>query len=462
MEEGNKKIAVAGHISLDITPVFQNSGKQKLSELFQPGKLLKVGKAMMCTGGAVSNTGLGLKRLGADVVLMAKIGDDYFGNALKDMISAHGCETCISQVPGENTSYTIVLAPKGLDRFFLHDPGCNDTFGCGDVDFEKVGEASHFHFGYPPIMRMFYLDEGEELVRLFKKVKSMGLTTSLDLVAVDPDSEAAGMDWARILERVLPYVDFFVPSIEELGYMLDRPLYCKWQEKAGGEDVTGILSLDEGEELVRLFKKVKAMGLTTSLDLVAVDPDSEAAGMDWARILERVLPYVDFFVPSIEELGYMLDRPLYCKWQEKAGGEDVTGILSLEEDVKPLAARALSMGTRCVLLKCGAAGMYLKTAPEPVWREFLPGFTGWNDISHFEDSYVPDCILSGTGAGDTSIAAFIKAMLDGCGPLECVRLAAATGASCVTAYDALSGLLSFEELRQKMEAGWEKQNIIHP
>ena len=57
MEEGNKKVAVAGHISLDITPVFQNSGKQKLSELFQPGKLLKVGKAMMCTG-AVSYTHL--------------------------------------------------------------------------------------------------------------------------------------------------------------------------------------------------------------------------------------------------------------------------------------------------------------------------------------------------------------------------------------------------------------------
>ena len=376
MGEGNKKIAVAGHISLDITPVFQNSGKQKLSELFQPGKLLKVGKAMMCTGGAVSNTGLGLKRLGADVVLMAKIGDDYFGNALKDMISAHGCESCISQAPGENTSYTIVLAPKGLDRFFLHDPGCNDTFGYADVDFGKVGEAAHFHFGYPPIMRRFYLDDGEELVRLFKKVKSMGLTTSLDLVAVDPDSEAADMDWAKILERVLPYVDFFAPSIEELGYMLDRPLYCKWQETAGGGDVTGILS----------FK----------------------------------------------------------------------------EDVEPLAARALSMGTLCVLLKCGAAGMYLKTAPEPVWKEVLPGFTGWNDISHFEDSYVPDCILSGTGAGDTSIAAFIKAMLDGCEPLECARLAAATGASCVTAYDALSGLLPFEELRQKMEAGWEKQSIIRP
>ena len=60
------------------------------------------------------------------------------------MISAHGCESCISQAPGENTSYTIVLAPKGLDRFFLHDPGCNDTFGYADVDFGKVGKRRIF------------------------------------------------------------------------------------------------------------------------------------------------------------------------------------------------------------------------------------------------------------------------------------------------------------------------------
>ena len=56
------------------------------------------------------------------------------------------------------------------------------------------------------------------------------------------------------------------------------------------------------------------------------------------------LPHVGFFVPAIEELG-MLDPPLYCKWQEKAGGEDVTGILSLEEDVKPFGClSAVHMG----------------------------------------------------------------------------------------------------------------------
>lgn len=376
MGEGKKKIIVAGHISLDITPVFQNSGKQKIGELFQPGKLLRVGEAMMSAGGSVSNTGLGLKRLGADAVLMAKIGDDSFGNILKSMLDTYGCEMCVKQVPGEHTSYTIALAPKGIDRFFLHDPGCNDTFGYEDVDFEQVAEAAHFHFGYPPIMRRFYLNDGEELVELYKKIKSMGLTTSLDLVAVDPDSEAAKQNWERILERVLPYVDFFVPSIEELGYML---------------------------------------------------------------------------APT-----------LYDRWQGKAAGEDVTGVLSLSEDVRPLAEKAVDLGARCVLLKCGAAGMYIKTASKPVWEKYLPEFSGWEGINHFEDSYVPDRILSGTGAGDTSIAAFIKAMLDGCPPLECVRLSVATGASCITAYDSLSGLLSFDEMRDKIQAGWEKQHIIRP
>lgn len=372
--ERNKKVVVAGHISLDITPVFQNSGGQKILELFRPGNLVRVGNAQISTGGAVSNTGLGLHALGGDVLLMAKVGEDEFGRILKERIRQSGCESSIPEVKEESTSYTVVVAPRGLDRFFLHDPGCNDTFCCEDVDFGEVAGAAHFHFGYPTLMRRFYQNDGEELVELFQRVKDLGLTTSLDLTAVDPDSEAAG---------------------------------CNWK-----------------------------------------------------RILASVLPYVDFFVPSIEELGYMLDRRLYDKWQEKAGADDIVSILSLSEDVEVLADQALELGTKAVLLKCGAAGMYLKTAPERVFTEALPFMKGWSGISHFQNSFVPDRILSATGAGDTSIAAFIKAMLEGAGPVECAELAAATGASCVTAYDAVSGLLPFEKLREKIQNGWQQQKII--
>ncbi len=367
--QDGKKVVVAGHISLDITPVFKNSCGQKFSALLRPGKLLRVGKAQVSTGGAVSNTGLGLHALGGNVLLMAKVGIDDFGLILKEKIRQSGCESSILAVEGESTSYTVVIAPKGFDRFFLHDPGCNDTFCCRDVDFDQVAQASHFHFGYPTLMRRFYEHEGEELVELFRRVKKLSLTTSLDLTAVDPDSEAAGCDWEKILAAVLPYVDFFVPSIEELGYMLDKELYDKWQERAGGEDITSILSLSE--------------------------------------------------------------------------------------DVEVLADRALKLGAKAVLLKCGAAGMYLKTEAGHFMK-------GWGDIACFQNSFVPDRILSATGAGDTSIAAFIKAMLDGLRPEECLELAAATGASCVTAYDAVSGLLPFEILKEKIQKGWEQQNIIRP
>ena len=81
----------------------------------------------------------------------------------------------------------------------------------------------------------------------------------------------------------------------------------------------------------------------------------------------------------------------------------------------------------------------------------------WAGQEIFEISYVPDKILSGTGAGDTSIAAFLTAMLQGYSPQDTLRFATATGASCVEAYDALSGLRTFDEIQEKIAAGWQKK-----
>ena len=70
----------------------------------------------------------------------------------------------------------------------------------------------------------------------------------------------------------------------------------------------------------------------------------------------------------------------------------------------------------------------------------------WADKEGFEKSYIPERVLSGTGAGDTSIAAFLTAMLGGYTIEECMQLSTATGASCVT----------FSELQKKIKEGWVK------
>lgn len=155
------RIIVAGHICLDITPIFQSDRAQPLSQVLIPGKLVQMKDVNINTGGAVANTGLALKLLGADVELMGKVGDDEFGRIVLDRLRAYGVEEGSMIVsPDSGTSYSIVIAPPGTDRIFLHNPGANDTFRARDLDFAKIARADFFHFGYPPIMRHMYEDGG--------------------------------------------------------------------------------------------------------------------------------------------------------------------------------------------------------------------------------------------------------------------------------------------------------------
>ena len=197
-----------------------------------------------------------------------------------------------------------------------------------------------------------------------------------------------------------------------------------------------------------------------SMDMTSVDPDSEAGKADWEQILWDVLPYVDFFEPSVEELCYMLDRPRYEEWTARAAGRDVTEVLTLE-DIRPLAQKTMDLGARVMLLKCGVSGMYYRTAPEDRMGSYADAgldLGAWCEKEGFIKSFIPDRVRSGTGAGDTSIAAFLLAMLRGYPAEQCVRLAAAEGASCVEEFDALTGVRTLEELEQKIRSGWKQRD----
>jgi sugar/nucleoside kinase (ribokinase family) len=220
------QIVVAGHICVDVIPAFDESAAS-LQQILIPGKLTKVGPALLSTGGAVSNTGVALHRLGVPVKLMGKVGGDFFGQAVLDLLrrlDPHLADGMIV-AHGENSSYTIVINPPGIDRIFLHCPGPNDTFGAADIDLAELAGARIFHFGYPPIMRRMYLDNGAELAALLRAVRASGVTTTLDMAQPDPNSEAGRLDWPALLNNVLPHVDIFAPSIDEILYMLDRSAF---------------------------------------------------------------------------------------------------------------------------------------------------------------------------------------------------------------------------------------------
>ncbi len=231
-----KPIAVvAGHLCVDITPAFPAAART-LSDALQPGKLAMIGPMAVTPGGVVPNTGLALRRLGVETRLLGKAGADALGALLKHEMEAIGGGDAVAVDAAVATSYTLVLAPPGTDRAFLHHPGANDAFCADDVPDSLLEGASLLHFGYPPLMAGMYLHGGGQVARLFRQAKSLGLLTSLDMAAVDPASPAGQADWAALLQNVLPLTDIFTPSAEELCFMLDREAHAIWRETAPGAD----------------------------------------------------------------------------------------------------------------------------------------------------------------------------------------------------------------------------------
>ena len=354
MRNDNKiKVMVAGHICLDITPRIPQCLKGGFAENFTPGKLINVEEAVLSTGGAVSNTGLAMAKLGTDVILNGKVGNDAFGAIIKQLVGVELSQS-FKTVEHQSTSYTIVIVMPGIDRILMHHPGTNDTFGADDIDYNALAQCRLFHFGYPPLMKCMYADGGRELGEIFKRAKAKNVITSLDMTLPDQASESGKVNWRAILSQVLPYVDIFVPSIEEAAFMADKSLFQKRKTQAGSDD---------------------AVLCYQASDCTAVS---------------------DVF---------------------------------------------LSLGAKVVMLKNGIRGNYLRTTEQKRLTDICSvDSASWSGRELWAASFKADKFGSSTGAGDATIAGFLRALIAGHTPQQSLRIANTVGWENVRAIDALSGI----------------------
>jgi sugar/nucleoside kinase (ribokinase family) len=310
-----------------------------------------------------------LHRLGLPVRLAARLGDDAFGKLVWDRVTACGAGLAegIRRVKGEVTSYTVVLNPPGIDRVFFHCPGANDTFTDDDVVDAVLSGAAMLHFGYPPLMEKIWSDGGAALERLLARARAHGARTSLDMSLPDPKSPSGKIDWNAFLARVLPLVDFFVPSVEELLFMTDRPLYESLAARGGGESIV------------------------------------------------RDVRFADL-----------------CR----------------------LADAALAHGASTVLIKMGDRGAYLRTGGAGP-----AGLAGWAGRELYAPVFSVPALAGTAGAGDATIAGFLASIHKGLSPEEALTMAVAVGGSCVEAPDAVSGIRSWEETVRRVREGWPRASI---
>jgi sugar/nucleoside kinase (ribokinase family) len=364
-----RRAIVAGHICLDIIPDVSAIEPGIFNANFRPGHLLEAGAATLATGGPVSNTGLALHRLGVPVRLIAKVGDDSFGHVIERIVNAVEPELLAGMKfdPRAITSYTIIISPPHIDRIFLHCPGANHDFGSADVSADQLAQADLLHFGYPPVMRRIYSNDGRELADLMRRAKAQGLTTSLDLCYPDPHSEAGRLDWVALFRAVLPHVDVFAPSLEELLFTLRR----------------------------RTLEELAARG----------------------SVAEQATPQL----------------------------------------LHDLSTELMELGAKIVLIKLGARGAYLCTAGAKaitqLGRAAPTGAAAWADREMWAPCFDVE-VVGTTGSGDATIAGFLSALLRDAGPEEAMTMAVAVGACNVEAPDALSGLRSWDDTARRIAQGW--------
>jgi len=146
-----------------------------------------------------------LASLGSSVGFVSCIGDDPFGELAVARLSAARVDVSkVSILPGRKTALTVIMQRDSW-RNMLTYSGTIFDLRIEDIDLDYLSSARHFHFS------SFYLQRGlqESVPELLKKLKSAGLTTSLDCND-DPEDR-----WEGGIREALRYVDVFLPNARE-------------------------------------------------------------------------------------------------------------------------------------------------------------------------------------------------------------------------------------------------------
>lgn len=143
--------------------------------------------------------------LGTRVAFCTCVGADPLGQIALSYLRNQNID--LSRVipsPSDIPTGVTMILPHGKERHILTFPGSMFELRYKDLDIDYLKSAKHFH------LSSLYLQRGlfPDVAKLFRELKSAGLTTSLD-TNDDPDDRWEG------LEEIFRYVDIFLPNVRE-------------------------------------------------------------------------------------------------------------------------------------------------------------------------------------------------------------------------------------------------------
>ena len=165
-------------------------------------------------GGAPANVAVGLSRLGIESAFVGMVGDDAFGELLRNTLEAENVDT---RSLGKSTDQPTTLAFVALDEggvpdfVFYRHPGADQSIQPSDLDLTVFDSAKVFHFGSLSLVSSPAYDT---TYACLEQASKSNITVSYDpnfRPALWPDTDKAR---ERMLEP-LKYVTILKVSEEE-------------------------------------------------------------------------------------------------------------------------------------------------------------------------------------------------------------------------------------------------------
>jgi len=173
------------------------------------GKEILAEEMTLTLGSSSAIFAANLSTLGPRVSFLGKIGHDNFGDLVLSSLEARKVDTShILRSRDHYTGITIVLSYVD-DRANITYPGAMDHLSVDEISREVLREAKHLHLSSVFLQKALL----PGVVRLFRMAKEEGLTTSFD-PQWDPEER-----WEINLQELLPFVDLFLPNMEEIKQM---------------------------------------------------------------------------------------------------------------------------------------------------------------------------------------------------------------------------------------------------
>lgn len=160
----------------------------------------------IAVSGAAGSASIAARRYGLETLAVGGIGNDLMGDWVVERLSHFGVDTSgMQRCEGVGTSSSIVTTRADGSRPALHMKGATGTFDVSDRMLDQVLDSRVVLLGGVGLMDRL---DGQPSVDLLRAAKDRGCITMIDVFASQPEDLA-------LIEGLLPYTDYFLPSIEE-------------------------------------------------------------------------------------------------------------------------------------------------------------------------------------------------------------------------------------------------------